>query len=415
MIDVIPIMLAVNTAYNTACVFGGTPSGNGPLNTNGWIQINLIVVLLSFTVSAAIYSLSTLFSTSFGEKMRAAAKYEAFQGLISIAIIITLMSFSAVTCQLGESMTASTATMIHMSYEDPIQFSEGYIQSLMFTKGLNLFTSIYSETVYIAVAGNGAEFLEELLEENTIGIFGISFGSQIMALLFGFSAAISSSFLPLIVVAFGVLFTVYLMLPLIESLALTVIVPLALIMRSIPFAGPKLRESSDTFLALAIGFYFIFPMAIMLNSYIMSWIYTPCQISTPISPSSGTFLCNPYSQFNAPYQLADIPVGDMFTQSSQSIGGVGFFGLNNVPFTFLSGTVAHQGGVFGAISNIVEASFGLPYVIINISVQVAQYAFEGIVLIGIDMAITLGFAQGLTKGLNSVGKITGAGPFWGNV
>ena len=59
--------------------------------------------------------------------------------------------------------------------------------------------------------------------------------------------------------------------------------------------------------------------------------------------------------------------------------------------------------------------FDIPSVIILYAAKTAQYVFEGIVLIGIDMAIVLAFAQGLTKGLNSAGKMIGTGPFWGNV
>ena len=123
----------------------------------------------------------------------------------------------------------------------------------------------------MAISANLASVVEEHLTDLVINpFFSISISPDIIGTLFGFSGALSSSFEPLIVVTFGILFMIYLLLPIITALALTVVVPLALIMRSIPFAGPKLRESSDTFMSLAIGFYFILPLAILMNSYIIS-------------------------------------------------------------------------------------------------------------------------------------------------
>lgn len=407
MFDLTNLLLTpAANSYTAACVFGGTPTGAGSLNTGSWIQINLLVVILSFSVSALVYTFSNFFPTSMRTKMQGAAKYEAFQGIVSIAIIIVLIAFSSITCQAGEALTASSAPVIHTTYQNPMQFAEAYIGNLMFTRGLSLFSQIYSESVLLAVNANIASTIEEALEEFTVNQYlSISFSPGLVGTLFGFSGALGATFEPMIVVCFGVLFMIYLLLPMIEALALTVIVPIALIMRSIPFAGPKLRESSDTFLALAIGFYFILPLALLMNSYIISWIYAPCTASST--------LCNPYNQYTAPYQLAQVSTNQLFNTPPQTLtsGSSPLSGIK-IPASFFSTSVANEGGILGGLKAVLEITFNLPSIMVEYSLKTAEYVFEGVVLIGLDLAITLAFAQGLTKGLNSVGKMVGVGPFW---
>ena len=53
-----------------------------------------------------------------------------------------------------------------------------------------------------------------------------------------------------------------------------------------------------------------------------------------------------------------------------------------------------------------------PQEINNLIPPVAEYLFQGIILIALDMAITIGFAQGLAKGLGSLSNMMNIGPFW---
>ena len=314
------------------------------------------------------------------------------------------MAFSAVTCNIGQALVSSSTSITQTTYTDPMQYSQIYLGNLMFSKGLGLFTQIYSESVLLAITANTLSTLENFFS----GLFGVYPSLDFVGTIFGLSSALGSAFEPIIVVSFGIIFMIYLLLPVIEALALTVIVPLSLIMRSIPFAGPKLRESSDSIMALAIGFYFILPLAILMNGYIISWIYSPC--------SALTAICNPYSQYNAPYALNSIPISQFFNQPAKTLGPLGSpIGTILSVSSFFSSSVAQSGGLIGTFQQIMQTILDAPRIIINISIETAEYAFEGIVLIGIDLAITLAFAQGLTKGLNSAGKIIGSGPFWGNV
>ncbi len=401
----LPIILsAVHNAYSTTCVFGGTTTSTNTLNTYGWIQINLLVILLSFSIAALVYALSNVFPASMGEKMKSAAKYEAFQGVVCIGIIMVLMAFSAITCNIGQTLVSSSTSITKTVYSDPMQYSQVYLGNLMFSKGLGLFTQIYSESVLLAITANTISTLEDFFSS----AIGYSTSPDLVGFIFGMSGALGSAFEPLIVVSFGIIFMIYLLLPVIEALALTVIVPLSLIMRSIPFAGPKLRESADSIMALAIGFYFILPLAILMNGYIISWIYTPC--------SASSVICNPYGQYNAPYALSSIPTSQLFNQQTSAFphSGSPISQIGSLS-SFFSSPLSQYGGIFTIIEQLIQTMLQAPGVIVNLSISTAEYAFEGIVLIGIDLAITLAFAQGLTKGLNSTGKIIGAGPFWGNV
>lgn len=406
-IDTILLSIASNS-YSSECIFGGSATSGGSLNTGNWIGINLLVILLSFSIAGVLYSTSNIFPVSTREKMKGAAKFEAFQGLISIVIIIILVAFSSVTCNIGANLVVSSAKITNTTYQNPMQFAESYIGNLMFSQGLGLFSQIYTETVLVAINANLATTIEEAVQSIMLSFFSISFPPSLMGTLYGFSGAFGATFEPIIVVSFGILFTIYLLLPIIQSLALTVIVPLALIMRSIPFAGPKIRESSDTFLALAIGFYFIFPLAILMNGYLINWAYTPCNATT------GS-MCNPYSQFTSSYQLQQFSINNLFNTPPQQLGSGTTplsIGTINLPASFLSSSVAHMGGLLGGLAGVFAIIYDLPQTMVDYSIKTAEYAFNAIFLIGLDLAITLAFAQGLSKGLNGVGRMLSVGPFW---
>jgi len=407
MLPIIPILMQMG---GNTCVLGGTPTsaGGATLNTGNWISINMIMVLLVITFAAAVYMFSGFVSTQLREKMKGAAKFEAFQAMVSIAIIFTLIGLSVVSCNIGNSIVQASTPITGQVYQTPMQASESYIGTLMFTKGLGLFTQIYAESVLIAVYANVATSIDDALSEIAIDpVLSISFSPDFFGAMYGFSGALGAAFEPLIVVTFGILFLLYLLLPLVQSLALTVVVPVALIMRTIPFAGPRLRESSDSFLALAIGFYFILPLAILMNQFIVHWIFTGCSATV-------LTLCNPYPQYTQQYVISTFPSSALFNTNSTTFtaGGLGVF---NLPVSFLGSGLSAGGGILSGLTSAVNLVIFLPQVIIGLGLKTAEYVFEGIVLIGIDMAIVLGFAQGLTKGLNSAGRIIGVGPFWGNV
>lgn len=401
-----PITLAIpTTAYNTYCSFAG--QGIGSLDANGWITITSLVLVLNFSVAAVLYAISGILPTTYREKLKGAVKYEAFQGIISAVILAILIASSASLCYVGQALVYQSTTA---QYQNPIQYSELYTSNLMFNTGLSLFTSIYSESILLTLTGNIAEVLEEFLPQITIlPTLSFTVGSGLIGIFYGFSGALTSTFLALIAVTFGILFVVYLILPFIQQLAFTVVLPIALILRSIPFAGPNLRQTSDTMLALAIGFYFIFPLTILMNNFIMQWIYTSCVPGiNGVVPS----LCNPYSQYTGQYGLVNLPISSLFNLPPQNLDSVGFLGGIALPDTFYSSSYNGFGGLGSGITLILENLYNTPNLILTYAQKTAQYLFQGIFLIGLDLAITVGFAMGLSKGLNSIGTMIGVGPFW---
>ncbi len=401
-----PIALAItNNIYNTYCTFAG--SGINSLDANSWIEITALVLTINFAVAAVLYAISGILPTTYREKLKGAVKYEAFQGIISAIILVILIGSAAGLCSVGQALVYGSTTQ---QYQNPIQYSEYYISNLMFNTGIQLFSNIYAESVLLTLSGNISDTLEQLISEFTVTpVLSFTLGTGLLGIFFGFGGALTSTFLGLIAVTFGILFIVYLLLPFIQQLAFTVVLPLALIMRSIPFAGPNLRQTSDTFLALAIGFYFIFPLTILFNNFVMVWIYTPC-----VPAGNPAVLCNPYSQYTGAYQLNNIPTDPLFNTNPQQLAGNGFLGGVNLPNTFYGGSFYGLGGLGSGITEIVKNLYDLPNVLIGFANKTAQYLFEGIFLIGLDIAITVGFAMGLSKGLNSIGRMLGVGPFWGN-
>lgn len=422
-------MLATNlptTAYNLACNYGsnlGSPTAS--LNAFGWIQINLLVIIAGFMIAALVYMLSGFFPVSMREKLRGVVKYEYFQMTLGIVILLALIAFSSTTCRIGQALAIGAQPVGHILYSDPMQWSQSYLSNLLFVKGFSLFSNIYAESQLIVFDANIMDTAGEIVSSLLVNpFFGTNLNPGLLAVYFAFSSTLTSTFVLLMVVAFGVIFVIYMFLPIIQAMALTVVVPLTLILRSVPFAGPRLRESADSIMGLAIGFYFILPLVLILNQYIITWLYTPCIIQTSLNGLASThpqfLLCNPYYEFTGSYKLINIPVDSFFTSSPSTLAsgvqGVGVAGLvNGVVPSFFGGAITGAGGAGPFIQKIFGSLFGLPQVIIAYSQEVSQYLFEGIVLIGIDMAITIGFAQGLSKGFGSVSRIIGTGPFWGNI
>ena len=81
--------------------------------------------------------------------------------------------------------------------------------------------------------------------------------------------------------------------------------------------------------------------------------------------------------------------------------------------TWPGGTVSIDGPLAGGVTGGVYPYTVMLAVALLPDESSAQYIFQGIVLIAIDFAIAMGFAQGIYKGLNAIPTILGGGgPFW---
>ncbi len=388
------LLSAPGTVYQ-ACGFGG-------VDANNWVQINAIVLLIALSLGGVFWALSNIMSPRQGEKMKGLVKAEVFQGVIGIMIVGILLSVAVAWCNIGASLTSSALSGIGITnVQNPMQFSETYLQNLAFVKGLSLFDTVYSETALLMINGIVLQHVAALLEKIQEGFLPIqiSFSSSVANLSALYGGAFSITSFVVFGIVFGIIFIIYLLLPLVSATALTVIVPVAIAMRMIPFVGPKVREISDLFLSIAIAAYFIFPLMIIMNNLLLTYMYTAC---SPI-----VTVCNPYSSYLGAYSLNNIPVGTLFTTSPTSLGSV-----YSLPKDFFGNIITSSGGVLATVVQILKNMALLPEVFIGIGQEIAVFTFQGVFLIGLDILVTVAFAKALTEALNSISGVVSGGAFW---
>ncbi len=394
------------TAYQQACTFAA-------INQGAWLNINGIVILLALVLGAGVYAIASMLPASTREKLRGAVKTEMFQAVLSVFIIIAVLALAYTSCQAGQSITQELTTGL---YQDPMQFAQFYLSNLLFQRSNQIFGQIYSESAIFLAAAHVLEMIVES-EEITIlgGYVGVQLSNNITGVYYGYTGVITGTYTAMLVASYAVLFIFYLILPITQALALTVLLPLTIVIRSWPFGGPRLREAANSFLAIAIAFYFILPITITLNNYVVNWMYCSNYIGTGTPLQLTSQNCNPYADYVQFTQFSSLPLSSLFTaNSAANIVGPGG-SVTQVPVEFYSGIFSGQGGLGSVITGSLKILFDVPDIIAGFGYEIAEYMFESIVLVALDIAITIGFAQGLTKALNAAPNILGAGPFWGNV
>jgi len=359
----ISFLLDLNT-----CAFAG-----GGVNANNWIGINMLVVLLFFTIAALIYALSNLLPPSPREKLKATSKFEIVQMLLSIFIIIILVGFASLSC----NFTNSIAGM------DPFEAAQIYIGKLLFVDGINLATHIYSTSIEFMIGSElfniiGSPIKIPLVQSDVLKLtasLSPSFGN-----IYNTYAVIVVSYNLLLILTFGMLFFNFLMLFIVKATMLTVVLPVAIAMRTLSFLGPRLRESANSFLALAIAFYFIYPLTFVMDSYIVNWTYC----------TGAQSACNPYySSYPLKYMASSIPASSLFaTNPNYNLFGHEFI----LPFNFYSSALS---GIPFQDILLAPASVGI------IAQQVSDFLFQGIFLMALNLSITVAFAISLTRALNA--------------
>lgn len=356
-------------AFNT-CAIGG-----GGVNTNNWISINMLVVLVFFAIAGVLYALSNLLPASTREKIKTIAKFEGVQVITSLFIIFVIAALATTSCNISNSISGM----------DTFAAAQYYLANLLFVNGLNLVTHIYTVSIEFIVAGVIAKFVGGFV----MGLISHSFSVSVFNYSLGLSSGVEQvyesysgaviSYNIFVIVSFGMLFLQFLMLFIVKAIALTLILPIAIIMRSLSFVGPKLRETADAFLALAIAFYFVYPLTFVMNSYVTNWLYC----------SGGVATCNPYlSEYPFAYSTQKLSQSLLFN-SNPSYTVFGF--PITIPADFYA-TMFSNGLSFQDIL-LAPASIGA------IAQEVAEYLFQGVFLVALDLALTVGFALGLSKAL----------------
>ncbi len=360
---------------SNSCTLGGAYTSN-------WLGINFIVILLGFTVIGIVYAASRFLGPRISGMVTELSKVEITQLAISAIIIMVLLSTSLSVCSLSSSVSGS---LIGQPNLNPFQYSEYYMESISINTGLGLLSYIYTTGISYAIYGAAVRDL------------GIPFGQDLYIFYDTLSAVYIGIFSELLIIIIGILFLQWLSLPVIQTMAFTLFLPFALIIRSISFAGagnPGLREAGNAILALAIAFYIVYPMMIVMNSYVISYAF---------SPKNPLYSC----QNCLSSELVPLTVPKSFFSSLSSYSYTGSFlgGFISPPVSsFISGPLFQNIGLILPNESFNEAQ--------AITSGIAKYIFMGLFMLGIDLTVTIGFASSLSKALNAgLDSVN----FWGNL
>jgi len=390
--------------------------GFASVNHNGWIGINALVVLFSVTIAGLVYALSNLLPAERRERLKGVASYEVFEAIISLVIIAVLTAFAVAACQAGGQIFGFS------DYTGLFAAVENYLGNLLFVNGLSILTTLYTTSIQYTVVANlvyfllnegiqlltGVEQISKIVAPSILsGVVQLSFSTNIDVLFSEYAGVFTVVYGPLLAAAFGSLFILIILLPIIEGGALTVIAPIAIVFRSLSFMGPQLRRTSNVLLALAIGFYFVLPLTIALDSYISGCL----GIGLGINAANAASCAYPFATSVTGYSVnaispslfgssSSLPVNSLSVPNLAGLGGL------SLPTNFYFGSIGSNLDQFFTI--FVDA----PVVTAGYGKTVAAYFFVSILLIAIDMAITVGFITGLAKGLDAISNVFGSGGFW---
>ncbi|MGC8675944.1 MAG: hypothetical protein ACP5T3_00295 [Candidatus Micrarchaeia archaeon] len=372
--------------------------GYGGSLASDWLQINVMLVLIIVMISSLLYALSALMPTQRREKLRGVVRYEIFEAIVSVVLIFIIMAMSSMSCYIGAGLSTSGTSS---GYSGVFQGDELYVGNLVFSRGASLASQLYTTAIQYAIASQivsyAASQIDAFFEALAQGAYAIPAvnTNSLINIYSTYSGVFSGLFAGITLAVFSALFIVFLMLPVVQAISLTVILPVAIFTRTLAFTGPKLREISNTFIALALGLFFVFPLTIAFNGYIANCM------NLGVS-NSGSSQC---SWLNTQYLTITPPpiaVSSLFT--STTVSGV------NLPFDFFN--AISSAGAAPGLAGMFSLIFAAPTVTLSYANVVAEYAFTGIVLIAIDLLITVGFVAGIAKGLNVMSGIVGGGSFW---
>lgn len=302
---------------------------------------------------------------------------------MSAIIIIILIGSAQLVCNLSISYGASLGQST-----TPFYFADNYIGNLATVQGIALLTSIYTHAVayqvesftVTAILNSTATTLGGIIgsllsgsgQTSSTGLVSATvvlpaIDTAVGGLFTSLATMYIAVFAPLVTLAVGMLFVQYILLTIMQYTAFTVILPAAIFMRSLAFTGTNLRKSANAILALAIAMYLVYPLMIGFDGKLMAYANT--QAGMP--------------------PLQNINVNSFFTSGSSSLNEAGLVSLS-LP------------------------DFATPYDIVQLAESfinlIAQFLFQSIVLFAINFAVTMGFATGLARALDS--GVEGAGSFW---
>ena len=391
----------IGIMLSAACGFVGSGVSNGYGGTLAvaWLQVNMLLVIAIITITGVIYALSNLLPTRSGERLRTIARYEIFEVLVSIIIIIAIMLLSDSMCNFGAAIAQQN------NYPGVFETDELYVGTLLFEKGTAIVSQLYTTAIQYAIAEEIVSYIAtnvfNFISSLTNGVYLTVFptlSTDFSTIYLSYAGLFTGIYSAMVLSVFGILFAIFLTLPIIQAVALTVVLPVAIAMRTLAFTGPRLRETSNAFIALAIGMFFVFPTMLTLNTYITGCLGITQSTNTagcPLTPEEQAYVSTtPLPSQASTLFSAQTAQATALTLSSSFFSAIGSYGA--------------APGVSGILGLIVDA----PGAAISYANIIAEYAFEGIVLIALDILVTVAFIAGINRGLNAISGAFGVEPFW---
>lgn len=413
--------------------------GFSSLNINNWIGINVLVVLAIISIAGFVYALASFLRPEERERLKGISRYEVIEGLFSVMLIFTLLFLSAGVCSAGAAIAGPVVGA--SPYTNIFNYASWYFAIVMFQNGFNLVSSIFTATsqffivsnvayyvvnVLLGVVNNLASFSQEIpiVESELLNVVAtvtvsLKISTVIDQLFQIITAVFVEVFGTLLTISFVGMFLLIFMFPLIKAGALTVVVPISIIVRSLGFFGPKLRSTANLFLALAIGFYFVLPLTVMFDIYAISCLGG---LGITQSLTFSHVKCNyPLASYvNNNYNLPSYSPSLLTTAIPSELNSAVVpsslvnFNIGNSPFNIIPPVSStFYSYAFSNFDQLLQIMFNAPSVIEKYAYQVASFVFVGIVLVALDMAVTIGFVNGLAKGLDAMSQLFSAGPFFG--
>src|SRR5271157_5095041 len=119
---------------NTCALYGASNYANG------WISINLLVVVVSFAIVAFVYTIGKFLPERTRGKITETTKSEITQLLLSLVIIAVLIGSAQVACNtsasIGKNILLSTGTVSSSQASlSPFEYADYYIGKLSMQDG----------------------------------------------------------------------------------------------------------------------------------------------------------------------------------------------------------------------------------------------------------------------------------------
>ena len=316
----------------------------------------------------------------------------------------------------------------------PFQYADYYVGAVSLGSGLNLLSNIYGTSVayaidagiirtlpaaFIRFAGKNTPLAQSALGQLLLrrtGIPGTGIVSKIPGLgglaglcTGGFTgceyerlpsldfATLYTSFAqlyiavysPIIIIAIGMLFIQFLGLPIMQYTAFTIILPVAIAMRSLSFFGAHIGDASNALIAIAIAFYIIYPLRVAFDSYAIAYVFSA---NNPAANyTGGAFVVNTISPFS--YLQSQPPTLNNATS--------GLSLVKNQIQTYLCATPG---------SSYCLPSFTMMSTVHTYTDEMAQFVYQAVLLFALNITITAGLAMSIYKALKS--GLGEAGRFW---